>query len=189
MRSPLKSKKGLSTVVTTLIILVVSILLCTVVTYYAINVTTTRMAQENLYLSKAHIWVNITASKIWAEGAIVIANTGGKDIVFNKFTVRSQWVNWTNVYYWTINNGSFISSDLSELTVQPSKTNANITIQGTAEKFIQGSQTMVLKSGYTMVLYINNPDSIGYNDIGTTATITIYTANAMWSQEAPVQAS
>jgi len=43
MRGLLKSKKGLSTVVTTLIILVVSVLLATVVTYYAINMTTTRV--------------------------------------------------------------------------------------------------------------------------------------------------
>lgn len=189
MRGLLKGKKGLSTVVTTLIILVVSVLLATVVTYYAINVTTSRVQQENLYLSKSHIWVNITASKIWTEGAIVIVNTGGKDIVFNKFTVRSQWVNWSNVYYWTTSNGSFITADLPQLKVQPTSTSTNITIQGENKTFTQGSQTMVLKSGYTMVLYINQPDSIGYNDIGTTATITIYTANAMWSQEAPVEAA
>ncbi len=39
----LKNVRGLSVVVTTLIILVVSVLLATVVTFYAINVVTTRV--------------------------------------------------------------------------------------------------------------------------------------------------
>jgi len=58
MKSLLKSKKGLSTVITTLIILVVSVLLATVVTYYAINMTTTRVQEENLRVIKAHVWAN-----------------------------------------------------------------------------------------------------------------------------------
>lgn len=45
-------KKGLSTVVTTLIILVVSVLLASVVTFYAVNVATTRVQEESLFLTK-----------------------------------------------------------------------------------------------------------------------------------------
>jgi hypothetical protein len=48
----LKNKKGLSVIVTRLIILVVSVLLATVVTFYAINVTTTRVQEESLFLTK-----------------------------------------------------------------------------------------------------------------------------------------
>jgi hypothetical protein len=50
MRSILKNRIALSTVVTTLIILVVSVLLATIVTFYAINVTTNRTQQESLYM-------------------------------------------------------------------------------------------------------------------------------------------
>jgi competence protein ComGC len=39
----LRNRKALSTVITTLIILIVSVLLATVVTFYAINVTTIRV--------------------------------------------------------------------------------------------------------------------------------------------------
>jgi len=53
----LKSRKALSTVVTMLIILVVSVLLAGVVTLYAINVTTTRVQEEALFLTKPHLWV------------------------------------------------------------------------------------------------------------------------------------
>ena len=44
----MKNRLALSTVITTLIILVVSVLLAGVVTYFAINVVSTRVQQESL---------------------------------------------------------------------------------------------------------------------------------------------
>ncbi|HDN05507.1 MAG TPA: hypothetical protein ENF90_00750, partial [Candidatus Bathyarchaeota archaeon] len=70
----------MSTVVTTLIILVVSVLLATVVTFYAINVTTTRVQEESLQVTKLHIWHNGTT---FAEAAFLIINTGGRDVVLD----------------------------------------------------------------------------------------------------------
>jgi len=99
MKSLRKSKIGLSTVVTTLIILVVSVLLATVVTFYAINITTNRTQQESLYMSKLHIWFN-TTSPTCAEAAFAVVNTGGRDVVLDKITARSQTSDWSNVYYW-----------------------------------------------------------------------------------------
>ena len=55
----LKNRIALSTVVTTLIILVVSILLASVLTYFAINVVSTRTQEESLQVSKRHIWVDV----------------------------------------------------------------------------------------------------------------------------------
>ncbi|MEM4704126.1 MAG: hypothetical protein QXJ02_03575, partial [Candidatus Bathyarchaeia archaeon] len=61
MKNVLKNKNALSTVVTTLIILVVSVLLATVVTFYTVNITTNRTQQESLYMSKLHVWYNTTS--------------------------------------------------------------------------------------------------------------------------------
>ena len=55
MKNILKNRLALSTVVTTLIILVVSVLLAGVVTYYAINVTSTRVQEESLSLEYLHL--------------------------------------------------------------------------------------------------------------------------------------
>ncbi len=74
----LRNARALSTVVTTLIILVVSVLLATVVTFYAINVTTPRIQEESLFLTKQHVWYNTSGS--WAQAALVIVNTGGVDV-------------------------------------------------------------------------------------------------------------
>jgi len=186
MKNFLKNKKGLSTVITTLIILVVSVLLATVVTFYAINVTTTRVEEEAMHLTKPHIWYNTTGS--WAEGAIVIINTGGKDMVIDKITVRGQEVNWSNVYYWRTNTVT-ISDDLDVTSTELSGTSFNITVQGSTRSFSQASDDITLKSGYTMVVYIKNPDSIALNDVGTTVGITVFTANAQYYKEVNVQAA
>ncbi len=182
----LKNRKALSTVVTTLIILVVSVLLATVVTFYAINVTTTRVQEENLFLTKQHVWYNTSGG--WAEAAIVITNTGGKDVVIDKLTVRSQDVNWTYAYYWRTNSVT-ISNDLEVSPDQLSGTTASVTVQGTARTFNQSTTDITLKSSWTIVVYTMNPGSIQLNDVGTPVGITIFTANAQYYRETIVQAA
>ena len=182
----LKNRKALSTVVTTLIILVVSVLLASVVTFYAINVTTTRVQEESLFLTKQHCWYNTTDA--WAQGAIVIVNTGGKDVVLDKVTVRGQESNWSNVYYWRTNTVT-ISNDLEVTPTELNGTTFDISVQGLSETFHQAADDLTLKSGYTMVMYIKSPDSIALNDVGTTVGITVFTANAQYYKEVNIQAA
>ena len=182
----LKNKRALSTVVTTLIILVVSVLLATVVTFYAINVTTTRVQTEALYLTKQHVWYNTSGS--WAEGALVIVNTGGKDVVIDKLTVRGQPCNWSDVYYWRTNTVT-VSNDLEVTPLELTGTTFNITVQGTDRTFDMATDDITLKSGYTMVLYMKNPDSIALNDVGVTVGITVFTSNAQYYKETNIEAA
>jgi hypothetical protein len=186
MNRILKNKKALSTVVTTLIILVVSVLLATVVTFYAINITTNRTQQESLYMSNLHIWYN-TTSPGWAEAAFVLINTGGRDAVLQSITARSQPSDWSNVYYWTTHTATINS--LAVTIIQPSGTSINPSINGTATTLKQATGVITLKSGWTLVVYINHPDSIGQNDVGTPVAVTVFTANAQWTQESNVQAA
>ncbi len=182
----LKNKKGLSVVVTTLIILVVSVLLATVVTFYAINVTTTRVQEESLFLTKQHVWFNTTGS--WAQAAIVIVNTGGKDVVLDKISVRGQESDWQTVYYWRTSNIT-ISDDLDVTPTDITGTSFNITVQGATRTFQQPSNDLTLKSGWTMVLYVMNPDSVALNDVGITVGITVFTSNAQYYKETNIEAA
>ena len=92
----LKNRLALSTVITTLIILVVSVLLAGVVTYFAINVVSTRVQQESLSVSFAHVWVDASGN---AQAALLIKNTGGRDVVINQIQVRGIAGTFgTNVY-------------------------------------------------------------------------------------------
>jgi hypothetical protein len=186
----LKNRKALSTVVTTLIILVVSVLLATVVTFYAINVTTTRVQEESLYMTKQHVWYNTTGG--WAEGAFVIVNTGGRDVVLDKITVRGQESAWANVFYWR--TATVTISD--ELSVSPdalpdigTSNTTSITVQGTSRTFDRATDDVTLKSGWTMVVYIASPDSIALNDVGIPVGITVFSANAQYYKESNIQAA
>ena len=181
LRNLLKNRWALSTVVTTLIILVVSVLLAGVVTYFAINVTSTRVQEESLHLTKQHVWyVDGTA-----QAAIMIINTGGRDVVLDKVTVRGQECTWANVFYNTTT--ASISDDLAFNTTLTSP--GNITIGSTRYLFTAATVDLTLESGKTMVLYISSPDSITINDIGLTVATTVFTSQAMYYKETNVESS
>ena len=173
MKKIFKNKKGLSTVVTTLIILVVSVLLATVVTYYAINITSTRVEEESLSIRKAHVWVSTAGTTADAQAALVIINTGGRDVVIDKITVRGQEINWTNVYYQISS-----TAPTSDLTYQNESTIS----------YTQASDDLVLPSGQSMIIYITDPGSISLQDVGTTVSIVVFTAQAQYYKECNVEA-
>ena len=167
MKNILRNRLALSTVVTTLIILVVSVLLAGVVTYFAINVTSTRVQEESLQCSQEHIWVDDAGA---AVGAIMITNTGGRDVVINKITVRGQ-----ECTALTIN-----------ATAAPGDELAYVDAAAGA-----GTDTapMVLPSGNTIALYIDAPDSISTQDVGLTVAFTVFSSQAMYYKETNVQAA
>jgi hypothetical protein len=184
MRNLLKNRLALSTVVTTLIILVVSVLLAGVVTYFAINVTSTRVQEESLALTKQHIWYDSTNSLSLA--AILVINTGGRDVVIDKLTVRGQEAAWNKVHY-KMTTAS-ISLDLP-YTSDPTQIDVDIETPTTTNSTLSAaSSDLTVPSGQSMIIYITTPDSITINDIGLTAAITIFTSQAMYYKETNVGA-
>jgi hypothetical protein len=193
----MKNRYALSTVVTTLIILVISVLLASVVTYFAINVVSTRVQEESLHLTKQHIWHNSTSlagSNGYSQASLMVINTGGRDIVIDKLAVRGQECDWNNtessnnkfVLYAITNNP--VQSDMSYMDNFNATGDNTVTLGTESYNFHVAGSDLVLKSGYTLLLYIVNPDSITINDIGLTVSITLYTAQAMYYREANVQA-
>jgi hypothetical protein len=170
MKNIMKNRLALSTVVTTLIILVVSVLLAGVVTYFAINVTSTRVQEEALLVSHEHIWVAADGS---AVGAIMITNTGGRDVVINKITVRGQ--------------------ECTALFADPAQDPAaDIVYDATPSDpyvAVADGDSIVLPSGETVGVMMTSPDSIGINDIGLTAAFTVFTSQAMYYKETNIQAT
>jgi hypothetical protein len=186
MNSFKNGRKGLSTVVTTLIILVVAVLLASIVTFYAINVVTTRVQEESLQIFKQHLWHNGTT---YAEGAFLIINTGGRDVVIDKISVRGQESAWTTVYYNKTTNT--ISNDMYYIIPNLNGTllGQSVTLGGTSYSLVQASNDLILRSGWSMIVYATNPDSISVNDIGVTVGFTVFTANAQYYKECNVGAS
>jgi hypothetical protein len=198
----LKNKWALSTVVTTLIILVISVLLASVVTYFAINVVSTRVQEESLALTSTHIWLNpeaLPGDADYSMASVMVINTGGRDVVINKVAVRGQDCAWnshnqfiiycitgdpvaTDMYFQPTMVAGLPTDPAQSFYLSPTETTGN------PYHFKYSSSNLVLRSGYTMLIYVVNPDSITINDIGLTVSVTLYTAQAMYYREANVQA-
>jgi len=173
MHKIMKNRLALSTVITTLIILVVSVLLAGVVTYFAINVVSTRVQQESLAITHTHIWVDASGNAI---GALVITNTGGRDVVINQIAVRGQPIMPSGaVYYPTAD-----TTPATDLT----KSSATALSAGTAS-----TSPIVLASGKSEQVFIVAPGSVSAADIGASVAFTIFTAQASYYSETNVQAS
>jgi flagellin-like protein len=177
---PIDRKRGLSEVVSTLILLVVTILLAAVVTYYATNVTTVRTETEEVRILKAHIWVNDTG----AVGAFKVQNLGGKDILFDKIHVRGVEEPWSDVYVYRVPSGTSIEGDVNR-TSSGTLTGASVEID--SNWYNQSTADIPLVSGGEILVYIAGPDNVQMDDIGTTVSISIFTANAQYITECNVE--
>ncbi|MCJ7722140.1 hypothetical protein MUO98_07040 [Candidatus Bathyarchaeota archaeon] len=191
MKRILQNRLALSTVVTTLIILVVSVLLAGVVSYFAINVTSTRVQEESLHITKNHVWHDGSNR---ALASLMIINTGGRDVVIDKISVRGQECDWNSstaskfVNY--VRTTDSISADLDYIdSFARDGSNTTVTLGGSDYDFTVATDDLILKSGYTMLIFIENPDSISINDIGLTVSIEIFTAQAMYYRESNVEAA
>jgi len=168
--------KALNQVITTLILLVVAVLLAGVVTYYATNVTMTRTESEEIKITKAHAWVNSTGS----VAAFKIQNLGGRDILLDKVSVRGVPSAWTDVWFYRVPSGSSVTGDLNRITSDDLDA-ATETIDGNT--YTRASADIPLMSGGEMIVYIKDPGNLQVDDIGTSVSISVFTASAQYIYE------
>jgi len=183
MKKLISNRKALSNVVSTLIILVVSVLLAGVVTMYAINITSTRTQQEQLKLTKQAIWVYGNGT---AYAAVAVDNVGGRDVVIDKVQVRGVEGPWSSVYF--IRLGMAISTSLNCPNSTHTWTGFLYT-SGKVADFANDTFDKPLASGDSMIIYIEQPDSVSVNDIGVTIGVTVFTENAQYYVECNVKSA
>jgi hypothetical protein len=183
MRDFRRNRLALSTVVTTLIILVVSVLLAGVVSYFAINVTSTRVQEEAVHLTKQHVWHDGNTT---SQAAFLMINTGGRDLVIDKISVRGQESDWANVFY-NVTDSS-IASDLVYSSSMADAYELDLGSDGNFT-FAAAASDITVRSGYSIIVYISSPDSISVNDIGLTVGMTVHTSQAMYYKETNVEAT
>jgi hypothetical protein len=126
----------------------------------------------------------------------MIINTGGRDVVIDKIAVRGQECPWNLTA--TVGQQKFVTYCTTagaipeDLTYVPNfnySGGVNYNMLGSTQyNFTVPINDLILKSGYTMLIYIINPDSIAVNDVGLTVSITVHTAQAVNYIETNVQA-
>jgi flagellin-like protein len=177
-----RKNRGLSEVVTTLILLVVGVLLAAVVTYYATNITMTRTQMEEVRFSKEHVWVNETG----AVAGFKLQNLGGRDILMDKFSVRSVESHWSNIYIYRVPSGSEIFGDVN-VTSYARLTGASVMIDG--HNYTRAVSDVPLVSGGEVIVYVKGPENISLDDLGTTVSISCTTNNAEYITECNVESA
>ena len=97
-----KNRKGLSTVIVTLIILVASVVLGTGVVLYGTSLFQTGAQSQSISTQGTQVWVNTTNGKAnpgWTWGAAAIRNDGDKILSVDTISVRGTQVPFSNWYY------------------------------------------------------------------------------------------
>jgi hypothetical protein len=138
---------------------------------------------------KMHTWQNGTN---FAESAFLLVNTGGRDIVVDKITVRGQESVVTSLYF--SKTSDTISADLTYQAPNAAGTaiaNTTVTVGSTSYTLTLGTtgSNLILPAGKSMIIYIINPDHVSVNDIGVTLGLTMFTADAQYYKECNVEAS
>ncbi len=93
-----RQKKGISVVITTLIIVVASVVLGTAVTLFATGLFGTSSGQTSLTTSNVKLFYNGTTTD-QTVGTAVIRNTGDKILAVSSITIRGQNVPFSNWFY------------------------------------------------------------------------------------------
>jgi len=101
--------------------------------------------------------------------------------------VRGQEVPWNSVYYNITTSPP--SADLVFLGEANLTDGGVATIESTSYVLEAANDDIVLPSGYSIIIYIKNPDSISVKDVGTTVGIVVFSAQAQYYKECNVEAA
>jgi len=174
--------RGLSETVSVLILLVVAVLLTSVTTYYATNITLTRTKGEEVRISKERVWVNGSG----AVAAFKVQNLGGRDILVGGIRVRGVELDWADVYYYRVPTGSSVTGELNR-TSYASLTGSGVTIDGVNYNRSRGNLPLVTSG--SIIFYARGPGNVQTDDVGTTIDLSIYTNNAQYITECNVESA
>lgn len=175
-RSRKFQNKGISTVLTTLIIVVASVVLGTTMTLFGSNLFQAGAQQQTALVSNTHLWYQYNGTTPNVEGALVVRNTGDKDVVIESIAVRGSQIPFTN---WAASSSPLTISQIdTEFVWQP-----NIPASGTYDLDGKGtnvglttqSGSVSVGSGRSVVIYFSLPANsvITSADIAGSVSITV----------------
>jgi hypothetical protein len=202
MSAQTRSKKGISTVLTTIIIVVASIVLGTAVTVFGTGLFQTGAKADSMSISNTHMWVNTGSATPQVEGVMAVRNSGDELFAIEGIKVRNVIVPFTN---WAVSPTSITAAQaaadfmyLNSATTPnafppaPGPTNYDLDGSGTvipAAGIALTAQTdsVSLYPGQTVIVYFTVPGTIvSAADIGGTTSLTVSAGQLTAVQSIPV---
>lgn len=189
-RRLLRKRKGLSEVVTTLILLAFGVLLATTVIIYTNGLTRARMKStvgESIRFYKTHVWAEeSTGNESKAVIAFKLYNIGGKSTSIEYIDCRGTEVDWFNIYFFMVPQNTTIYRDLNR-TSYNSLSGSSVLID--ARNYTQALEKLSVRSGGTVLIYAKAPPVIHRDNIGQPITLALSTANANYITEIVVESA
>ena len=110
MKTKLRRRLGISTVITTIIILVASVVLGSGVVLYSTSLFQSGTLTEGISITGVKVWVHATDTNGLAWGAFGVRNSGDKILSLDKISIRGNDVGFSSWYSnKTVTQGTFDS--------------------------------------------------------------------------------
>jgi hypothetical protein len=184
--SKVQRRKGIGTVITTLIVLIASVVLGAGVIFFGGSLFQSNTEQESIQVSNAHAWSGTTAGNADSQAAFVVKNTGGKVVSINSITLRGTPI---PVNAWYFNNTQSlmtVQNTQTELQFDTDGTLTSVALPSGATAFTLATGPISLQQGESAILYIENPAGIGPTDIGISYTMNVKAGQATAVQSVSV---
>ena len=171
-----RERRGLGSVITTLIILIASVVLAAGVIFFGGSLFQTNTENEAVRVSNVHIWVAPNGTD--SVAGFVVQNTGGKVVSVQKITIRGQSVPTGS---WWFNNDPVVATASNiqrELTYDPTLIGINVDGVAGDEVFTLATGPISLEQGEAMFLYVEDPAGIAAIDSGLAFTMNVQAGKA-----------
>ncbi len=176
MNATLKRRRGLGTVIATLIILIASVILGAGVIFFGGSLFHSNAESEAIQVSNTHIWVSPNGTS--SVAAFVVQNTGGKQLTIEKIAVRGLSVPISNWYY--NNDAAIVTAANIQRELTYDGTLGTINVDGIVgeEAFAQASGPLSLDQGEVVFVYMANPASVTAMDNGLDLALNVQAGKA-----------
>ena len=174
--SKVQRRKGIGTVITTLIVLIASVVLGAGVIFFGGSMFQTNTQAEAIKISNVHSWVDadsVTANQI-ATTAFVVQNTGSKAVTVTSITMRGVSVPTADWYYFTNVQADDVQRELGPDFIETAVE---------VDDDVVGDETMLtgtisLNQGDAAIVYLNEAGGINAIDSGLNLTLQIQAGQA-----------
>ncbi|HEY7734104.1 MAG TPA: hypothetical protein VIB07_04870 [Nitrososphaera sp.] len=172
-----RKRKGLGSVITTLIILIASVVLAAGVIFFGGSLFQTNTENEAIQVSNTHIWVSPNGTS--SVAGFVIQNTGGKAVAVQKITIRGQSIPSASWYYNNTSTVATAANIQAELKFDDSLGTIDVRASTPGEEqFTQATGPISLLQGQAMFIYLAKPAGINAIDSGLAYTLNVQAGKA-----------
>lgn len=173
MEFKFQKRRGLGTVIATLIILIASVILGAGVIFFGGSMFQTNTQQESVKVSNSHIWV---ATNNTSTAAFAVQNTGGKPVSITSISIRGISVPLDTVWFHADN--ATATNIQTEFIADYSENTVDIDGDPAEDTFTKATGPVSLDQGKAVIIYIDDPANLGAIDAGLSMTLSISAGQA-----------